>query len=128
MDSALIDTDILIDVGRKDPIAINHVKEIAQKAILSISSITQMELIVGCRNKQELNKLKKFIKDFEIIFLNENMAQKAVELIEEYRLSHELLLADSLIAATALDLGIAFSSKNQKDYRFIKGLKLLPYP
>jgi predicted nucleic acid-binding protein len=41
---------------------------------------------------------------------------------------HGLLIADSLIAATALFMDVSFLSKNQKDYRFIEGLKLLPYP
>lgn len=84
--------------------------------------------MVGCRNKKELSALKKFLKRFEIFLLTENITLKAVELLEEYRLSHGLLLADSLIAATALDNGIEFSSKNYNDYRFIKGLKLLRYP
>jgi predicted nucleic acid-binding protein len=43
-------------------------------------------------------------------------------------LSHGLLIADSLIAATALTLGTLFVTKNQRDYRFIAELQLLPYP
>ena len=42
-----------------------------------------------------------------------------------YRLSHGLLTADSLIAATAITQGIPLLSKNQRDYRFIAGLNLL---
>jgi predicted nucleic acid-binding protein len=37
------------------------------------------------------------------------------------------LIADSLIAATALVHDVPLISKNQADYRFIKGLNLLPY-
>lgn len=51
-----------------------------------------------------------------------------VALLKTYRLSHGLLIADALIAATALTLDISIVSKNQKDYRFISGLRLLPYP
>jgi len=37
-------------------------------------------------------------------------------------------LVDALIAATAIALNQPFISKNQRDYQFISGLQLLPYP
>ena len=86
-----------------------------------------MELIVGCRDKVELKKLKKFLQNFELILINERIALQAVILLEKYRLSHGLLIADSIIAATAIEHEIKFLSKNQKDYRFIECLELLPY-
>ncbi len=56
------------------------------------------------------------------------MIDTAIGLIRQYRLSHGLAILDALIAATAITLDQFFVSKNQQDYRFIKGLKLLPYP
>jgi len=52
----VIDTDILIDAGRRIQAAIDylHVKE--QQYHLTISSITQLELLVGGRNKTEQRK------------------------------------------------------------------------
>ena len=38
------------------------------------------------------------------------------------------MIPDALIAATALVLNHPFISKNQRDYTFIDGLHLLPYP
>ncbi len=35
---------------------------------------------------------------------------------------------DVLIDATALSLGLPFVTKNERDYRFITGLRLLSYP
>jgi predicted nucleic acid-binding protein len=46
----LVDTDILIDVGRKGTEAVDYLKHMEQEATLGVSVITQMELIVGCRN------------------------------------------------------------------------------
>jgi predicted nucleic acid-binding protein len=43
-------------------------------------------------------------------------------------LSHGLLLADALIAATALSLRIPLATKNQRDYRLIATLQLVSYP
>ena len=90
-------------------------KNIQSHDALAISVVTQLELMIGCRNKSELRKLDKFIKQIQIIKLNENISDKSVELLRLYRLSHGLLIADSLIAATALTLNLPFISKNQRD-------------
>lgn len=124
----IVDTDILIDAGRGVPEAVDCLKDIKATSTLTISIVTQMELMVGCRNKSELQKLDKFLKQFQIVKLNEAISDKSVELLRIYRLSHGLLIADSLIAATALTLNVAFTSKNQRDYKFISGLNLLAYP
>ena len=60
--------------------------------------------------------------------LVERISERAVELLRRYRLSHGLLVPDALIAATSLFWDIPFLTKNQRDYRFIEGLNLLPYP
>ena len=124
----LVDTDILIDVSRGIPTAINRLKSEAITSTLAISSITQMELIVGCRNKTELQNLEKFLRRYLIIKVNELITDKAIELLSQYRLSHGLLIPDGLIAATAIVTNSPLMSKNQRDYRFISNLKLLPYP
>ncbi|HED38580.1 MAG TPA: type II toxin-antitoxin system VapC family toxin [Ignavibacteria bacterium] len=124
----LIDTDILIDVARKEISAINRLKLEEERANLQISLITQMELIVGCNNKRELQSLNKFLRRFSIVNVSEEISDKAVESLTKYRLSHGLLIPDAIIASTAIVLNIPFLSKNQKDYRFIEELKLLKYP
>lgn len=47
----IVDSDILIDIGRNDETAIYRLKEEEGQSILALSSVTQMELIIGCRNK-----------------------------------------------------------------------------
>jgi predicted nucleic acid-binding protein len=56
------------------------------------------------------------------------MSDHASDLLRRYRLSHGLLIADALIAATAIVLESPLVSKNQGDYKFIADLTLLPYP
>ncbi len=124
----VIDTDILIDAAMKISEAVDCLNETEQRVILAISAVTQMELLVGCRNKTELKKTEHFLKRFRIVRLNEKISDKAVELITKYRLSHGLVIPDAVIAATAIVLNEDFITKNQRDYRFIKGLQLLPYP
>lgn len=124
----VIDTDILIDVGRGDKTAVNCLQFIEQQFQLAVSVVTQMELIVGCRNKVELQDLGEFLQYFQVLKLTEEITDRAVDLLEQYRLSHGLLIADALIAATALEYNEAFITKNQRDYRFITSLKLQQYP
>ena len=71
--------------------------------------------------------LDRFLKRFQVIKLNESISNLAVDLLREYRLSHGLLIPDALIASTALYLNMDLATKNQRDYRFIDNLKLLPY-
>lgn len=87
-----------------------------------------MELIVGCRNKTESNSLEIFLRRFQIIKITEEISDRAVSLLEQYRLSHGLLIADAIIASTAIESGEPFISKNQRDFRFIASLNLLLYP
>ena len=124
----IVDTDILIDAARNVNEALNCLQQIEQRLPAAVSSVTQMELIIGCRNKNELDSLEQFLYRFHIIGLNEQISDTAIDLLKRYRLSHGLLIADALIAATAIISDLAFVSKNQRDYRFIEGFQLLPYP
>ena len=124
----MVDTDILIDVGLGAAVAKVHLEQLRQSADLAVSAVTQMELIVGCRNKLELRALTGFLEQFEVVNLTETSSQAAVKLLQQYRLSHGLLIPDALIAGTAVALNAPLSSKNQRDYRFIEELDLLPYP
>ncbi|MEL0589683.1 MAG: type II toxin-antitoxin system VapC family toxin [Planktothrix rubescens PR222] len=128
MKQILIDTDILIDVFRGIEPAINRLQDESQTALLSISVVTEMELMVGCRNKSEQQKLTVFLNNYVILKINESISDQAVELLRQYRLSHGLLIPDALIAATAINFNIPLLTKNQSDYRFIKEVNLLPYP
>ena len=58
-DLIIVDTDILIDAGRGIQEAIDFLKQtqLSNTYILAISIVTQLELMVGCRNKSELRKL-----------------------------------------------------------------------
>jgi predicted nucleic acid-binding protein len=124
----IVDTDILIDVGWQVTEAIHCINQLEGVSTLAISSITQMELLIGCRNKVELQNMEHFLMRFQVLKLNESITDIAVALLRQYRLSHGLAMPDALIAATALGWGQPFITKNQRDYRFISTLQLLPYP
>jgi predicted nucleic acid-binding protein len=121
----LFDTNILIDLSNEDILTLQKVKELELTDSFSISIITYLELIQGCRNKHELSKLKKFLSHFEILYINENISKLSFRLMETYYLSHGLLIPDSLIAATAIIYQLQFYTKNSKDFKYIPEIQLI---
>jgi len=57
----VVDSDILIDAARKVPDASEYLETRESATRLDISLITEMELVVGCRNKTELRNLGKLL-------------------------------------------------------------------
>ncbi|GHV64597.1 ribonuclease VapC [Spirochaetia bacterium] len=122
----LIDSDVMIWFYRG--------KERAQKTIFQnipfkLSAVSYMEIIQGVRNKEELNKLKKDLKQWsaEIIQINEAISKKAINLMEEYKLSHGLELGDAIIASTALEYDEPLITGNTKHYEYIPDIKILSF-
>ena len=124
----IVDTDILIDAALQINEAIDRLDEIERTSQLAVSVITQMELLVGCRNKTEVRNTDRFLQRFQVLKLNEQISDMVIDLLRRYRLSHGLTIPDALIAATAITFGEPLLSKNQRDYGFISRLQLLPYP
>jgi predicted nucleic acid-binding protein len=124
----LFDTDVLIDVSRGEPNAVGRLRREASVEAPFISVITRMEMVVGCRSKNDLRKLSRFLKGFRVAKLDEPICDRAVALLERHGLSHGLQMPDALIAATALAHGLPLITKNRKHFQFIRGLTLPPYP
>lgn len=124
----LIDTDILIDFIKDNDSAVQCLELLEKEYNLYISSITYLELLIGARNKKDLENLDEFANTFNILHLNQSISEKAIELVKLYRLNKGLLLADGLIASTAIIYDMGLITKNQKDFKFITGLDLIKYP
>jgi predicted nucleic acid-binding protein len=101
-------------------------KVIDKEGAFYISSVNYMELVQGIRDKQELRSLRNFLtrKKIEIVHVSEEVSQKALSYMEEYSLSHNLRMADAMIAATALILGVTLLTANSKHYVPIKGIHI----
>jgi len=125
---AFVDTNILIDVGRRVADAIACIEQIEEHGIPGISVVVQMELLIGCRDRAEMRAVERLFRRFQIAPLTEQISAQTVDLLRRYRLSHGLQIADALIAATALVHDRPLVTQNQRDFHFIQGLRLLPYP
>ncbi len=115
----LIDSCILIAHFRGDT-TITHFL-LQNQGKMKISSITDMEIAQGVRNKAELKAYEKLLQQLgiQIIDLSEEMSIKARLWLREYGLSHNLYLADALIAATAKTQNLPLLTLNLKDFRFL---------
>ncbi|TZF86160.1 type II toxin-antitoxin system VapC family toxin (plasmid) [Pedobacter sp. BS3] len=81
-------------------------------------------MLSGAGNKAELNTINKKLSRFDILLINPAITILAIELIQKYKLSHGLALADGMIAATALEAKLTLFTYNTKDFKFIKSLEL----
>lgn len=121
MEKIILDTNILIEILKNNQETINEVEKFD---IHYISEVTKMELYYGAFNKQELQKLRKFIELFEVIPISSNISNTASDLIYAYAKSHNLNIPDGLIAATALETGYNLFTYNLKDFKYIDNIKL----
>jgi predicted nucleic acid-binding protein len=97
----LCDTNIFIHAFNGNPLTINQLGSIGFDKII-LSSITVMELLQGMSNKTELAQMKKKIKYYDVIQFDEQISMKSIELIEKFKLSHNLQIPDAIIGATAI--------------------------
>lgn len=124
----ICDTDVIIDYfDQSNPrntetgLILDH--QIGLKNIV-ISAITKMELLAGAVSKQNLNLIKANINGIELLLVNNEITLTALNLVETYKLSHNLAMADSFIAATSLYTQFPLFTYNLKDYKFIDGIEL----
>ena len=83
-----------------------------------------MELMLGAKNKKELAKIRKELSSFKLLEFHNQISKLSVLLLKEYYLSHNLQIADAMIAATSLVYDIPLFTQNKKDFRYIAGLDI----
>lgn len=123
----IIDTDIIVDTLRGVQASREYLRRFeAGELEGSLSAISVAELFAGRRTRDPAvaKRLEDFIILFTILPVNAEIARKAGELVHDYGLS----LADALIGATALTLGLILVTRNVRDFQRIPNLRLeVPY-
>ena len=119
----LCDTNIFISAFNKRQDTIDKMQMIGFENIV-ISAITVMELYRGMSNKTELSQMRKYLKFYDFIHVSKQVSEKAVELICNFHLSHNLQIPDAIIGATALVYEIPLFTYNTKDFKFMPNIVL----
>ncbi len=118
----IIDTDVLVWYLRGSESAKKAVEE---NLPFSVSVVTLMELMQGMKNKEEMKRLQKQMRKWNvnIIQIDKEVSARAMFYVQEYALSHSMMLADGLIAATVVQNGETLLTANEKHYKFIPAME-----
>jgi len=122
----LIDTNIFIDYLRSHKPALEFFKSITKDKKVIFSAITETELIAGKYNDddEKRDKLLNFLHNWDKIDINNSIALLAGDIVRKYNTS----VPDALIAATCIINDSDLITKNIKDFKLIKELRVIsPY-
>ena len=121
----LADSNTIIDyVGNKMPEKALLVLDNYFDDNLTISIISKIEVLGFNGNADELNRLADFIALANIIFVDDAVADKTIDLLKAYKIK----LPDAIIAATAIVYNLTIITRNISDFNNISGLPVInPY-
>ena len=119
----LCDTNVFIHAFNGNEIAVEELKIIGLERI-AMSAITLMELYQGMGNKSELVQMKKKLRYYDIVHVDSPISKMAIELIENYNLSHGLQIPDAIIGATAIIYSLPLYTYNIKDFNFMPNINI----
>jgi len=115
--SILIDSDVVIEVlrGRDQAILAQWSVLAASPAPILVSPITFAEVGAGAR-ASEMQTLSQFFTLLTCVAIDQAIGQLAGEYLRRFSKSHNLKIADALIAASAVQNQAALWTRNRKHY------------
>jgi predicted nucleic acid-binding protein len=120
----LIDTDVLIDLNRELPAAVEFIMKMPARPM--ISAITITELYAGVRDGRERDALERFIASSVVLEVDTQVAERGGLLGRQYLKSHGTGFADAVIAATAEIVRATLVTLNDKHFPMLNDV-LVPY-
>ncbi len=115
----LPDTNVLSRIFKGDL----EVTKFVNNLECAIDATVYIECLQGSKSNQEKRVIEKYLMRFPLLPITPESSARAVDLIRAYSNSHGLLLADALIAATALENDLTILTYNADDFWFIQNLK-----
>ncbi|MCC6298366.1 MAG: type II toxin-antitoxin system VapC family toxin [Anaerolineales bacterium] len=123
----LIDTDIVIDHFHGHRQAFEYFTQtLAEGEILAVSVVSLTEILAGMRDGEQ-ERTEKLFSLFVALEVDEQIARKAGEYLNQYRNLTRIELADALIAATALVMDADVVTRNIKHYPMGDVKVVVPY-
>ncbi len=119
----LCDTNVFIHAFNGNEATITQMEAIGLKKI-ALSAITLMELYQGMANKTELAQMKKKLRFYDIVQVDSHISKMAIELMDNFNLSHSLQIPDAIIGATAIFYNIPLYTYNLKDFNFMPNINI----
>ena len=123
----LLDKDVMIDLLRQYPPAMAWLDSLGEEEIV-LPGFVMMELIQGCQDKAEQNKIEKALAHYGVTWPLPETCEQALSTFSIYYLSHGLGILGALIGQIAVALDLSLHTFNQKHYEVIPDLKIVqPY-
>ncbi len=123
----ILDTDVMIDLLRQYRPALEWLQSLGEEEII-LPGLVVMELIQGCKNRAEQDKLEKELCAYDVAWLLPETCNGALSVFSRYHLSSGLGILDTLIGQMAVGLNLPLYTFNQKHYADIPNLKTVqPY-
>lgn len=122
-----MDTDFAYEYFSQNPDALTVKNNSNSLFILAFTGVA--ELTKAAYSKETLTMLNAKLRKskLEVLHIDENISAKALELIQQYHLSHAASIPDMLLAATALKYDCFLATCNTKHFIHIPTLKLLQH-
>ena len=130
MDAALLDTDILSEVfkRRNAVVSTNAANYLAHHGKFQFSSVTRYEVLRGLKARSATTGVQSFdllCRNSTVIALSDSIFDRAADLWAYGKQSgHHADDGDFLIAATALELGLAVVTGNTAHFQWMPGVRL----
>lgn len=118
-----VDTDVLIDIARKDARALDFWRRAETRSRMTCSVISVFELLAGCRNLREQQATLRSLSTVEIVQVESGDSMQALECYRSYHLSRGIGFLDCFVAAAARRLDCQVHTLNTKHFRIIPGLR-----
>jgi tRNA(fMet)-specific endonuclease VapC len=126
--TTFLDTDVLIDCLRGTSSAQEWLARAASETF-QVPGIVAMELVVGCQNQADLQRTRKFLSSFDVVWPEAAEFAHAYELLAAHYLASRLSIPDCLIAAMVLSRSARLYTFNLRHFRALPGLDAqAPYP
>ena len=123
----LLDTDVMIDLLRRHPPALTWLESLGDEELL-LPGFVVMELLQGCRNKAEQEKLERELQPYAVTWSSSEACNGARAVFASAHISHGLGLLDALIGQTAVALQVPLCTFNDKHYAAVPHLQTVqPY-
>jgi tRNA(fMet)-specific endonuclease VapC len=124
----LVDTDVIVDCLRGTIPAQDWLKQSGKQAF-AVPAVAAMELVMGCRDRADLERIQWFLATFEVVWPDAAEFSVAYQPLLAHRLSSGLNIPDCLIAASALTRNARLYTFNFKHFQVVPGLDVeRPYP
>ncbi len=126
MNDLLLDTDILVDLLRLNPLAWEWLQSLEH--FPATSCFSAIELLTGSRDKQEYRHIKVFLEQFIVLYPTTSDLERSVYRYTSYSLSDGIGKFDILIACVAVGHGFTLATLNKKHFNNLPDLHIVqPY-